>query len=86
MVHPISFPEAEPTDFWPAYLGWQRSATVEELRQLEVALEALPPTEVMPLQKAIRLAMCDAQVHSMVPTGLMERLRHLQWPAGRAVA
>jgi hypothetical protein len=86
MVCPIPFPESESSDFWPAYQEWQHAATEEELRQLEVALEALQSNEVMPLPKALQLALCDSQVQSRLPPALVQRLRGLQWPVVQAVA
>lgn len=86
MVCPIPFPESESPDFWPAYQEWQHAATKEELRQLEVALEALQSNEVMPLPKALQLALCDSQVQSTLPPALVQHLRDLQWPVAQADA
>ena len=86
MVCPIPFPESESPDFWPAYQEWQHAATEEDLRQLEVALEALQSSEVMPLPKALQLALCDPQARSTLPPALVRCLRYLQWPVAQAVA
>lgn len=86
MVHPIPFPESESTEFWQAYLDWQGSATDEELRQLEAALESLQSQEVMPLAKAVRLALRDEQAHHTLPDTLVQRLRAMRWPAAQAAA
>jgi hypothetical protein len=52
----------------------------------EVALEALQSNEVMPLPKALQLALCDSQVQCTLPPALVQRLRDLQWPVAQAVA
>ena len=86
MVCPIPFPESDAPEFWPAFLAWQGSATSEELRQLEVVLDSLQSQEVVPLAKAIQLALRDEQLHCSLPPTLLQRLQNLQWPAPHAAA
>jgi hypothetical protein len=86
MACPVPFPESEAPEFWPAFLAWQGAATAEELRQLEVVLDSLQSQEVVPLAKAIQLALRDQQLHRSLPPTLLQRLQNLQWPAPHVAA
>ena len=86
MVCPMPFPESETPEFWLAFLGWQGSATAEELRQLEVVLDSLQSQEVVPLARALQLALRDEQLQRSLPPTLLQRLQNLQWPAPHAAA
>ena len=86
MVHPIPFPESESAEFWQAYLNWQGSASDEELRQLETTLACLQSQEVMPIAKAVHLALGDEQAHHTLPATLVRHLQDARWPAAHAAA
>ena len=81
MVQPIAFPDADPKEFWQAYLDWQNRASIDELRQVEAALEPLAAREVMTLARAMRLALADEDTVRELPDGLVLQMKAVRWPS-----
>ena len=70
--------------FWRAYLAWLKTATADELAQLERALANLQTVEVMPMVRAIRLVLRDEQATRALPASLVQRLEEVNWPGAQA--
>lgn len=72
--------------FWRTYTVWMKTATEEELVQLEAALANLKTAEVMPIVSAIRLVLCDEQSAWELPESLIQRLEEASRPVAQATA
>jgi len=71
--------------FWTQYIDWTASASVEELEQLQAALDNFTTHEVVPISRLMRQVLADQQQRRQLPATLVSQLEAANWPVAQAL-